>query len=88
MPWQRLKKALHRHYLAPEHKVFKRWRDGFIYFCVGLASIYMANIYMQHSLEQELISLAGLLFVGLGFFIAMGAYIRLLISRFLRFFKR
>ncbi|WP_370981509.1 hypothetical protein [Agaribacterium sp. ZY112] len=85
---QRLKQLLIKHYTAPQIAIFKSWRDGFIYFSVGMICIYMANTYVQNPLYQELVALLGLLLAGLGFIIAMRAYLHLLISRLLRFFRR
>lgn len=83
-----LKAALWRYYSAPQLSLFFNLRNGFIYFAVGLVSVYMANINMPPSLTQECIVLAGILFCALGFFIAMKAYIRIVISRFVLFFSR
>ena len=89
-PQSRLKRyqaALLHHYSAPQYLLFKDLRAGFIYFAVGLMSVYMANVYMQPSLIQECIVFAGLIGVGIGFILAMRAYLRLLITRLLGFFR-
>ena len=47
----------------------------------------MANVYMQPSLIEECIVFAGLIGVGIGFILAMRAYLRLLITRLLGFLR-
>lgn len=80
-----LKHGLTDYYLEPQPPVFKQFRNGLIYFGVGLMTIIMANLYLLPSLTRELVTLAGLLFIAVGFFIAMMAHMRLLIGRFVRF---
>lgn len=75
------------YYSAPQLPLIKRLRDGFIYFSVGLVCIYMANISMQPSWQQEIVVLIGLLFAVIGFLIGMLAYVRIVISRIVRFFR-
>jgi hypothetical protein len=83
-----LPKFLYDYYTAPQHETYKRLRNGFIYFSVGLITIYIASTAIEPSLKQELFVLAGMLLGGLGFFIAILAYIRIVISRILSFFKK
>lgn len=77
--------ALITHYTAPWEQTFKQFRLGVITFGLGLALIFIAHNQLPPSLKQELIVLLGLIIVGLGFFIAMLAQVRLLISRILAF---
>jgi len=83
-----LKATLYAHYSSPQQPTFKTLRNGFIYFAVGLLAIYIANTNIPPSLQQELLTLAGLVACGAGFLIAMTAYIRLVISRFVLFFSK
>jgi len=82
------KTALLAHYTSPQLTTFKTLRNGFIYFAVGLVAIYIANTQIPASINQELLTLAGLIACGAGFIIAMTAYIRLVISRFIIFFSK
>jgi len=82
-----IKHMLIQHYSAPQIDIFYRWRSGFIYFSVGLGTIYMANVYGTPSLQQELFTLAGLLLCGLGFVLTLLSYVRLLIARIFQFFR-
>jgi uncharacterized membrane protein len=83
-----LKTGLYEHYSQPQLKTVKRMRDGFIYFCVGLAIIYFASMYTEPSIEQEIIALVGLILAGIGFLMAMLSYMRFVIGRVLHFFKK
>ena len=78
--------ALRQHYTAPLHIIFKQFRDGAIYFTVGLMTVFMANAYMPPSVLQELIVLAGLVGGGIGFIMAMMAQVRIVIARIIKFF--
>lgn len=78
--------ALRQHYTAPLATIFKQFRDGAIYFTVGLMSVLMANQYMSPSVLQEVVVLAGLLLGGIGFIIAMMAQVRMIIARIIKFF--
>lgn len=82
--WQ----ALLMHYNVDPVIVFKQFRIGAIGFGVGLALIIYANASLEPSAKQELCVLAGLIIGGIGFFIAMMAQIRLMISRFVRFYQK
>ena len=80
--------ALYHHYTAPIQVQFKSLKFGFIFFAIGLGSILFANASMPPSLKQELIVAFGLIIGGLGFFLAMKAYIRIVISRLVIFFQK
>lgn len=82
---KQIKTALIIYYSAPAKKVFKQFRDGVIYFAVGLMSVWMANSAMQPSIGQELVTLCGLILAGIGFIMALMAEVRMLIGRFIRF---
>lgn len=83
-----LLEALRRHYTAPLSVMFKQFRDGAIYFTVGLMTVLMANAHMTSSVTQELIVAAGLLVGGIGFLMAMMAQVRMIIARLLRFCRK
>lgn len=68
--------------------IFKKFRNGLIYFSVGLVLIYLAQSSVPESLKQEAIVLVGLLLCGFGFIYGMLAYIRLLISRIIQFINK
>lgn len=85
---KRLRFFLRDYYIAPLNTTFHRFRNGIIYFGVGLMTIVMANTYMLPSLSRELVTLAGLLFLVAGFFIALLAHMRILISRIIQFFRK
>lgn len=67
---------------------FRRFRNGLIYFTVGLMIIYMGQQTLTPSLKQEWITLAGLVLATVGFLMAMLAHIRMVISRIVRFFRK
>lgn len=81
------KQQLYQHYIAAPKKVFQQFKLGAMVFFLGLVVIYTAHSLLSESLAQEIATLIGLIFVGLGFIIAMMAQIRSLIGRLLRFFK-
>lgn len=85
--WQQLKQVLLAHYSAPLAVAFRQFRNGAIYFAVGLGTVLMANAYIAPSLQQEWLVLGGLLLCGCGFIIAMMAQMRMLISRLVQFFR-
>ena len=85
MTLKQLKQGLMDYYTQAPEIAFKQFRDGVIYFAVGMMTVYMANTYMAPSLSQELIVLAGLVLTGVGFLIALLGEMRLLIGRLLRF---
>lgn len=85
---QQLKNTLVNHYSVPLAVPFRQFRNGAIYFGVGLGTVLMANAYMPPSLQQEWVVLGGLILCGCGFIIAMLAQMRLLISRIVQFYRR
>ena len=82
------KTALLIYYSAPLRVVFKKFRDGLIYFAVGMMTIIMVNQYMESSLQRDLIALAGLVLTIIGFFMAITAHMRLIIGRIIQFFRK
>ncbi len=78
--------ALKHHYSAPLSQSFHKFRNGLIYFTVGFMIVFFAQSNLQPSLKQELITLFGLVMIAIGFFIAMMAQIRMIISRIVTFF--
>ncbi len=78
--------GLRRYYSAPLAQTFRKFRSGLIYFSVGLIVIYLAQSNLQPSLRQEIVTLCGIALLACGFFIAMMAHIRMIISRIVRFF--
>lgn len=80
--------ALIRYYSVPLTVSFRQFRNGAIYFGVGLMTVIMANNYMQPSVSQEWLVLGGLLLTLTGFVIALMAEIRLIISRFVQFARK
>lgn len=82
------RKALYQHYITPPEKVFPHFKLGAVIFFSGLVIIYCGHQMLSPSLKLELVTLAGLIFIGLGFLISMMAQIRMLIGRFLRFFTQ
>lgn len=82
------KAALDIYYSAPLTLVFYRFRNGLIYFSVGLVIIILANQTLPPSLKQDLITLAGLILAIIGFVLAMLSHMRLIIGRFYRYFKK
>lgn len=78
--------GLKAYYSAPLNTTFRQFRSGLIYFAVGLIIIYLANTNLPDSMKQELITMAGIIMVAVGFFIAMMAHIRMIISRVVHFF--
>lgn len=83
----RLKVTLIRYYSVPLAVPFRQFRNGLIYFAVGMGTVLFANLYMTPSLLQEVVVLFGLAMTSIGFLIAMLAQMRLIISRFVRFFS-
>lgn len=80
--------GLKAYYTAPLEQTFKRFRNGLIYFSVGMTTIYLAQVNLEASLKQELVTAFGIVLVALGFFIAMMAQIKMLISRIIFFFTK
>ena len=83
-----IRKALYIYYSAPLTNTFKKFRSGLIYFTVGMFIIFMANQNMTPSVQQDLVTLFGLIMVAVGFLIAIMAHIRLIISRILHFLTK
>lgn len=79
---------LKAYYSVPLRYSFHKFRNGLIYFSVGLIIIYLASASMPPSLMQELVTLAGIALTTIGFVIALTAQIRMIISRLLSFFKK
>ena len=84
----RLKHALALYYGVPLTIPFRQFRNGAIYFAVGLGTILMANSVMAPSAQQEWVVLGGLVIGGCGFVLAMVAQLRLLIGRIVQFYQR
>lgn len=80
-------KGLKTYYSAPLNTSFHKFRNGLIYFSVGLIMIYMAHANMLPSASQEIVVLGGIVLSAVGFFIAMMAQIRMIISRIVHFFN-
>ncbi len=78
--------ALKHHYSAPLSASFHKFRNGLIYFTVGFMIVFFAQANLPPSLKQELITLFGIIMIAIGFFIAMMAQIRMIISRIVKFF--
>ncbi len=77
---------LYIHYSAPLSEIFHKFRNGLIYFTVGFMLVFFTNLYAEESLQQELMVLAGVCMIAIGFTIAMLAQIRMIITRFVKFF--
>lgn len=69
-------------------QLFRQFRAGVIYFGVGGIMIYLANTALEPSLRQEIVALAGIILLLIGFVIAISAQFRMVISRIYHFFKR
>ncbi|MFT5084454.1 MAG: hypothetical protein ACI9Y1_002509 [Lentisphaeria bacterium] len=80
--------ALKLYYMEPLGQTFHKFRNGVIYFSVGLMTIYLAHTALLPSTTREILVLLGLLLTALGFFIAMMAHIRMVISRIVSFFTK
>lgn len=80
-------KALNIYYSVPLEKSFKQFRIGATFFCVGLIIIYLTNQTIPPSLKQEIIIALALCIASIGFFIAIMAHIRMIISRIFSFLK-
>ena len=78
--------ALKQYYLEPLEKTFKKFRNGVIYFSVGLITFYLASTNIKPSALQELVVLGALCLSITGFTIAMLAQTRMIISRIVKFF--
>nr|WP_254722242.1 hypothetical protein [Gilvimarinus xylanilyticus] len=61
---------------------------GAVVFFAGLVVVYIASQAVPPSLTQELITLAGLLLIGVGFIIAIAAQMRMLGARLLAFWRK
>jgi hypothetical protein len=78
--------ALYQHYITPPEKVFPRFKLGAVIFFWGLIIIYAGSQLLEPSISQELLTLLGLILIGIGFLVALMAQVRMLIGRILRFF--
>lgn len=83
-----IKTALKRYYLVPLDIPFRQFRNGLIYFAVGMTSIMMASANLPSSISQELVVFFGLALTTIGFVMAILAQTRMLISRIVQFFVR
>lgn len=81
-------RALHQHYAAPPEQVFPRFKLGAMIFFMGLVVIYGGYQLLEPSLAQEIITLSGLVLIGIGFLTAMMAQVRMLIGRIIKIFTR
>lgn len=88
MSWQRLRNAIRAYYFVPLEVSFRQFRAGLIYFATGFGTVLMANAYMEPSLQQELLVLAGVILGGCGFVLALLGQSRLLVGRLLRFWLK
>lgn len=70
---------------APFPVCYRQFRLGTVIFFCGMVTIYMASQIIEPSLKQELVTLAGLLLVAVGFVIAIFAQARILFSRLYHF---
>jgi len=82
------KRALFIYYSAPQEQTFRKFRNGAIFFAVGLIIIYLASTTLEDSAKQELVVLFGLAITCVGFIAAMLAYIRIVIGRILVFINK
>lgn len=81
-------KALKEYYLTPISVPFRQFRNGLIYFSVGLGIVLVSSANMESTLSQEIVMLGGLLLGGVGFIMAMLAQSRILISRLVQFYNK
>jgi len=81
------KQAFLVHYTATQQTSFKQFRLGVMLFFLGMVIVYIGMNLWQPSLQQEMILAAGLIFGGIGFIWALMAQMRMVISRFVRFFS-
>lgn len=82
-----IRQLLLTHYSASLETSFKQFRLGVSVFFIGMVAVYGAHQLLGPSLQQELVTLIGLLLIGSGFLIAMLAQVRMVISRLLAFFR-
>ncbi len=80
-----VKSALLQYYNVPTTVAFRQFRNGAIYFGVGIGMILMANQMLPPSVRQEWIVAFGLVMATVGFLMAMTAEMRLIISRLVQF---
>ncbi len=83
-----LQKAFLNYYRVPLQVPFRQFRNGLIYFAVGMMTVLMAVANIDSSIQQEIIVLLGLILTAIGFLIAMTAQMRILISRLVQFFAK
>lgn len=81
-------RGLKEYYSEPLTDSFRSFRNGLICFTCGFIIIFIAHNNLPPSLEQELLVMAGLVMIGLGFFIAMMAHVKMIISRIVAFFDK
>lgn len=62
--------------------ILKLYGIGAGLFFIGLGAIIYADRVLQPSVQQEVVTLTGLVLGGLGFSIAMGGQVLLILSRF------
>lgn len=84
----RVRRAVLAYYTAPQAQQFKSLRNGFVLFAMGLATVLITNSSIPPSLEQEIVILLGLILGGIGFLLAIRAYVRIVISRIVAFFSK
>jgi len=80
--------GLKLYYSAPLNQTFRQFRNGLTYFSFGFIVIYLAQTSLAPSLQQEILTFIGVLIVAIGFFMALMAHIRMIISRILAFFLK
>lgn len=66
-------------------QLFRKFRAGVIYFGVGGIMIYLANVAVEPSVLQEVVMLAGIIMLVIGFIIAISMQFRMLVSRIYSF---
>lgn len=81
-------RGLKEYYSEPLTVPFRSFRNGLIYFTTGFIILYLAHNNLPPSLKQELLVLAGLCMIAVGFFMAMMAHIKMIISRIVTFFTK
>jgi len=86
--WSQWKEALLAHYTTPLATTFQQFRLGAMLFFLGLVVVYIATQIWEPSLEQEVATAVGLVCAGAGFIYALMAQMRMMISRFVIFFKK
>ena len=80
------RQRFYAHYTQAPATLFPKFKLGAVIFFIGLVVIYSGYQLLLPSLAQELVTLLGLVLIGVGFTLAMLIQIRMLIGRILRFF--